>query len=982
MGTGYFGHGLGLILLCICSLCFNAVTGITNSNDASAMEIMMLSWADTAPSSWITGTDPCDTNWEGVSCIGDRITSLILSSVGLKGTLPNDIGTLSTLVTLDLSYNTDLTGRLPSSIGNLASLRILMAIGCSFNGQIPNELGNLINLSFLALNSNKFTGPIPPTLGRLANLTWLDIADNQLTGTLPVSNGSQSGLDQLVNANHFHFNLNNLSGIIPSELFSQATKLIHILFDSNEFQGEIPSTLGLVQNLVVLRLDRNSFNGSVPSKISSLDNLEELNLSNNELDGDMPDLSGLSSLQYMDLSNNSFNSTPTPRWLNSLQQLTTLVLNNCSVTGEIPSAVFNLPKLETVRMKNNQLSGSVLIDGSSSTALQWVDLRNNNIGDAQPYGNVAIWIAENPACNPGTRLSSSKLCQNIALEQSYETNMAQCGNKKCSKGLKLNPKSCECQQPYEGQLKFRAPSFSSLTDIQRFQGLEQTLQTKLNVDAVHLCCLYFDTIEYLIMSVQFFPSGTRSFIRSDASQIGFKLSNQIYKPPEGFGPYFFIATPYIIVPDESSTGLSSGVIAGIAIGAAVLAFAVIAVGLYALRQKKRAEKAIEIHKPFSSWGPGGTDNGQVPKLKGARWFSFSELKKATNNFSERNGIGAGGYGKVYKAVLEGDEMVAIKRAQQGSLQGGVEFKNEIELLSRVHHKNLVGLIGFCTEQGEQMLVYEYIPNGTLRENLIGEVPLDWGRRLQIALGSARGLTYLHELANPPIIHRDVKSCNILLDENLNAKVADFGLSKLVADGGAEAGGKGHVSTQVKGTLGYLDPEYYMTQQLSEKSDVYSFGIVLLELITARLPIEGGKYIVRLVTNALEDGGIAFLQEELMDPELREYNLTGFGEFLDLALSCVKEYGSERPSMREVVKQLESIVDMEGSYRVNPPSAPHSVIKVSPKAYGDANVTQSPQLYGEDEDGNSLIMDGQGKEGNKNMFDYSGAYLVSRTVEPK
>ncbi|KAI7748743.1 hypothetical protein M8C21_020211, partial [Ambrosia artemisiifolia] len=197
-----------------------------------------------------------------------------------------------------------------------------------------------------------------------------------------------------------------------------------------------------------------------------------------------------------------------------------------------------------------------------------------------------------------------------------------------------------------------------------------------------------------------------------------------------------------------------------------------------------------------SWAPSTKDNGGAPQLKGARWFSYDELKKSTNNFSETNLIGSGGYGNVYKGVIPSGPIVAIKKAEKGSMQGGFEFKTEIELLSRVHHKNLVGLVGFCFEKKEQMLVYEFMSKGTLRESLSGksEIHLDWKRRLRVALGCARGLAYLHELADPPIIHRDIKSTNILLDENLTAKVADFGLSKLISDSE-----KGHVSTQVKGT---------------------------------------------------------------------------------------------------------------------------------------------------------------------------------------
>ncbi|KAL4309717.1 hypothetical protein GQ457_01G025060 [Hibiscus cannabinus] len=293
---------------------------------------------------------------------------------------------------------------------------------------------------------------------------------------------------------------------------------------------------------------------------------------------------------------------------------------------------------------------------------------------------------------------------------------------------------------------------------------------------------FFNVDDYLQIQLALFPSGGEYFNGSEVLKIGFDLSNQTYKPPPEFGPYYFIASPCTF-PASHGTSVSTGVIIGVATGAGVLVLGLLEVGIYAIRQKKRAEKAIELSKPFSSWAPSGKDSVGAPQLKGARWFSYEELKKCTNNFSESNELGYGGYGKVYRGTLSDGQTVAIKRTQHGSMQGELEFKSEIELLSRVHHKNLVGLVGFCFEQGEQMLVYEFMANETLWESLSGKsgIHLDWKRRLRIALGSARGLAYLHELANPPIIHRDIKSTNILLDENLTTKVADFGLSKLVSD---------------------------------------------------------------------------------------------------------------------------------------------------------------------------------------------------------
>nr|POE80143.1 putative leucine-rich repeat receptor-like protein kinase [Quercus suber] len=318
--------------------------------------------------------------------------------------------------------------------------------------------------------------------------------------------------------------------------------------------------------------------------------------------------------------------------------------------------------------------------------------------------------------------------------------------------------------------------------------------------------------------------------------------------------------------------------------------------VYASRQKKRAERASEQLNPFSQWDPNGGSGG-IPQLKGARCFSFEELKKYSNKFSEKNSIRSGGYGKVYRGTLPSGQPFAIKRAQKESLQGGHEFKTETKLLSRVYHKNLVSLVGFCFDQGEQMLVYEYVPNGTLKDSLSGKsgIKLDWMRRLKVALGAARGLAYLHELANPPIIHRDIKSTKILLDERINAKVVDFGPSKPMGDDERD-----HVTTQVKGTM------------LTEKSDVYSYGVVMLELVTTRMPIERVKYIVRVVQMAMDKTKVLYNLHEFFDPAIGlQTSLKGLEKFVDLAMRHVEKSGANRPVMSDVVKEIENIMQIVG-----------------------------------------------------------------------
>ncbi|KAA0051261.1 putative leucine-rich repeat receptor-like protein kinase [Cucumis melo var. makuwa] len=887
---------------------FYLAASSTDSRDSSVLQSLKDGWQNTPPS-WGTSNDPCGTPWDGVICKNSRVVALKLSSMGLKGKLGGDIGGLTELRSLDLAANRDLVGSISPALGNLLKLETLILSTCGFSGNIPEELGNLSELTFLSLYSNNFTGTIPATLGKLSKLYWLDLADNQLTGALPVSTSGSWGLDKLHMAKHFHFSNNHLSGTIPPELFSSEMVLIHILFDGNNFSGSIPPTLGLVQTLEVLRVDRNSLTGNVPSTLNNLINVNELHLANNMLTGPLPNLTQMSSLNYVDLSNNSFSSSVAPEWFSTLQSLTTLIVEYGLIRGNLPEGIFSLPHIQQVKLKNNAFSGTLNMGDSISQRLQLVDLQNNNISSVTSYSGYtnALMLTGNPVCDADI-LSNTNYCQ-LQQQQAkpYITSLVYCGRNSCPPDEKLNPRSCECAYPYEGTLYFRGPSFRELSNITLFHLLEMSLLEKFN-RTPFIRNPFFNADDYLQMQLALFPANGKYFNREDIQRIGFDLHSQNYKPPDKFGPYYFFASPYPFSDiDNGSTSTNTGLVIGIAVGCAFLVVCLIGMGTYAIQQKRRAEKA----NPNAFWLPSGNDSGSAPQLKGARWFSYDELKKCTDNFSTTNVVGSGGFGMVYRGTLVDGKVVAIKRAQQGSMQGGLEFKTEIELLSRVHHKNLVGLVGFCAEQGEQILVYEFMPNGTLRQSLAGKsgIYLDWKRRLRITLGSARGLTYLHELANPPIIHRDVKSTNILLDECLNAKVADFGLSKLVSDSV-----KGHVSTQVKGTMGYLDPEYYMSQQLTEKSDVYSFGVVMLELLTAKLPIEKGKYIVREVRMSMNKNDEEYYGlKHILDPTIFDNtaNLIGFGKFLELAMQCVEEVAANRPTMSEVVKAIEKILQNDG-----------------------------------------------------------------------
>ncbi|KAJ6937919.1 leucine-rich repeat receptor-like protein kinase [Populus alba x Populus x berolinensis] len=950
-----------LVFLVVALIQVCTTPAVTNNSDFNALKALKDVW-ENVPPTWVEA-DPCGSRWDGILCTNSRVTSITLASMGLKGTLSGDISSLSELQILDLSYNTELSGPLPPAIGDLKKLTNLILVGCSFSGRIPDTLGSLPQLTYLSLNSNGFTGSIPPSLGNLSNLYWLDLADNRLTGPIPVSTGTTPGLDLLVNTKHFHLGFNQLSGQIPPKLFSSGMNLIHILLESNKLTGSIPSTLGLVTSLEVVRLDNNLLAGTVPSNINNLTRVSEMYLSNNGLTGPLPNLTGMDLLTYLDMSNNTFNDTEFPPWFSTLQSLTTLVMEKTQLTGQIPPDFFSLSNLQTLDARNNKLNGTLDIGTSSINQLSLVDLRENQISafiKRSGVEKVGVILVGNPVCQETGSVTES-YCSVPQTESSYSTPPNNCVASSCFANQTSSP-NCKCAFPYTGLLQFRAPSFSNLENSTYYTVLEKSLMDsfklhQLPVDSVNLSHPRRDSSTYLVLNLQVFPFGQDRFNRTGISSIGFALSNQTFKPPSQFGPFYFMGDAYLYFADEvtgSKKSSNTGVIIGAAAGGSVLLLLLLGAGLYARRQKKRAERATEQNNPFAHWESNKSIGG-VPQLKGARNFSFEELRKYSNNFSETNDIGSGGYGNVYRGVLPTGELIAIKRAQQGSMQGGLEFKTEIELLSRVHHKNVVSLIGFCFDRGEQMLVYEFVPNGSLMASLSGKtgIRLDWVRRLKVALGAARGLAYLHELANPPIIHRDIKSSNILLDERLNAKVADFGLSKPMGD--SETGQLTHVTTQVKGTMGYMDPEYYMTQQLTEKSDVYSFGVVMLELLTGRRPIEKGKYVVREVKTVLDRAKYLYNLGELLDSSIGlDTTLKGLDKFVDVALKCVEESGSDRPTMGEVVKEIENILQLAG-LNPNADSASTSA------CYDDASKggAKHPYIF------------------SKDAFDYSGGFPVSK-----
>ncbi|KAL0450882.1 UNVERIFIED_CONTAM: putative LRR receptor-like serine/threonine-protein kinase [Sesamum latifolium] len=834
---------------------------------------------------WTKKHDPCASNWTGVICYLDttdgymHVKELRLLRLNLSGTLAPELGHLPNMKILDFLWN-------------------------HISGSIPKEIGNITALEFLLLSGNQISGSLPDELGYLPNL------------------------------NKFQLDLNMISGPIPKS-FANLPKVQHFLLDNNNLSGYLPEELSQMRSLTILQLDNNNFSGTViPDSYSQMPKLLKLSLRNCSLQGRIPDLSGIRGLLYLDLSMNQLSGEITSNRLS--ENITTIVLSNNNLIGSIPSNLSGLPHLQKLYLDHNLLSGyvpSTIWENITFTPDTKVDINfeDNLLSDISGIldipPNVTLKLNGNPICTNAIQRNISLLCgpDNGTEVTSDNLNkpLSTCPPQSCPiwnyfEYVPTLPNTCFCAAPFGVGLRLRSPSISNFLPYrdQFDQFITSNVYVKPNVH-LNLYQLYVDSIEWepgprLRMFLLFFPEYTNNSNTFDASviqAIADTFARFTIPGSDIFGPYdllnFTAQGPYsnVLLPSLSNHGLSKGAVAGIVLGSISCAIVIVmSLLLFFRKTHQRSQAKVVKDQSRSSAVP------KVPmKMDGVKPFSFEELQMATSSFNITTQIGQGGYGKVYKGTLADGVVVAIKRAQQGSLQGDKEFYTEIEMLSRLHHRNLVSLVGYCDEKDEQMLVYEFMPNGSLHDLLSAKYtgPLNFATRLHIGLGAGRGILYLHTEADPPIIHRDIKANNILLDSKWTAKVSDFGISRLAPESDAKGVTTAHVSTNVKGTPGYVDPEYFLTHKLTEKSDVYSLGIVFLELLTGMQPISHGRNIVREVNTACQSG----MMFSIIDRSMGVYPSDSVKKFMALALRCSSDETKDRPSMLEVVRELENISSM-------------------------------------------------------------------------
>ncbi|KAK6923902.1 Leucine-rich repeat-containing N-terminal, plant-type, partial [Dillenia turbinata] len=804
----------------------------------------------------------------------------------LDGSIPEFLTNLSGLTHFELASNPFKSCKIPSGIGNLTKLVNLWLPSSNIIGEIPISIGQLISLKNLDLSYNFLSGEIPYSIGGLISVEQIELYSNNLTGELPESLGN------LTNLRQFDVSQNRISGELPKSL--ARLSLISLNLNDNYFEGEIQDVLALNPKLVQLKLFNNSFSGKLPGNLGLSSDLEEFDVSSNNFIGELPEnLCSRKKLQKLITFNNRFSGT-IPNSYAECDSLSYVRIFNNNLSGEIPSRFWGLSELSFLQLSGNKFEGSIPSSISGARHLSQLLISDNSFSDEIPKG---ICELRHLVVFDGSR---NQFSGEIPL---------------CLSELENLQKLDLQENKFSGKFVSNVSFWSDLAELNissnQFSG-------EIPAEFGNLLVLM-----YLDLSNNLF-SGEIPVELTKLNLNKFNVSNNRLegKVPTGFDKDYFISSlmgnPNLCSPNlkpfKPCSKAKSRKTYLIAISSTVV-FLICCPIIWFLIAKSKFLKS----KLMGPW-----------KVTCFQRLGFNE-DDIVNSLTEGNLIGSGGSGRVYKVNLKTGQSVAAKRLWGGCKNPEMDavFRSEVETLGTIRHNNIVKLLLSICGKDCRVLVYEYMENGSLGDVLHGEkggVLLDWQRRFNIAVGAAQGLAYLHHDCVPAIVHRDVKSNNILLDGDFCPKVADFGLARTLQ----QDAGKGDVVTsQVAGSYGYIAPGLSMcnvlnvtecayTPKVTEKSDVYSFGVVLMELVTGKRPNDSSfgenNGIVKWITDvALQspepNGSITTCNQvdigQLIDPRMNQStcNYQEVEKVLNLALLCTSSFPMNRPSMRRVVKIL-------------------------------------------------------------------------------
>ncbi|CAL9217508.1 unnamed protein product [Arabidopsis halleri] len=825
-----------------------------------------------------------------------NLTLLYLYNNSLTGVIPPELGNMESMISLELSEN-NLTGSIPSSLGNLKNLTVLYLYKNYLTGVIPPELGNMESMIDLELSANKLTDPIPSSLGNLKNLKFLYLDQNYLTGVIPPELGNMESMIDLV------LSQNNLTGSIPSS-FGNFTKLKSLYLSDNHLSGAIPRGVANSSELTQLQLAINNFTGFLPENICKGGKLQNISLDYNHLEGHIPkslrnckslirakfvgnkfignisEAFGLyPDLDFIDLSHNKFNGEISSNWQKSpklgalimsnnnitgaippeiwnMKQLVELDLSTNNLTAELPEAIGNLTNLSRLRLNGNQLSGRVPAGISFLTNLESLDLSSNRFSSQIPqtFDSFLKLHDMNLSRNnfDGRIPGLTKLTQLTHLDLSHNH--------------------------FDGEIPSQLSSLQSLDKLDlSHNNLSGFIPTTFeSMKALTYIDISNNKLEGPLPDIPAFRNATADALEGNRGLCSNIPKQRLKSCPITSGGF---------QKPKKNGNLVVWILVPI-LGALVILSICAGAFTYYLRKRKP-------HNGRNTDSETG-ENMSIFSVDGK--FKYEDIIESTNEFDQRYLIGSGGYSKVYKANLP-DAIVAVKRLHDTvdeEISKPVvkqEFLNEVRALTEIRHRNVVKLFGFCSHRRHTFLIYEYMEKGSLNKLLANDEEakqLTWTKRINIVKGVAHALSYMHHDRSTPIVHRDISSGNILLDNDYTAKISDFGTAKLLKTDSSNW-------SAVAGTYGYVAPEFAYTMKVTEKCDVYSFGVLILEVIMGKHP---GDLVASLSSSPGETLSLRSISDErILEP--RGQNREKLMKMVEVALSCLQADPQSRPTMLSI-----------------------------------------------------------------------------------
>lgn len=870
--------------------------------------------------------------------MASNLTALIVYNNSFTGHIPTNICKNSSSVRI-LNFSTNkFNTSLSEGLADCQALEEFNAGSNDLVGSLPDDIFRIPSLRQLLLPSNSFSGNLSASIGDLRNLTVIELFGNNISGILPEELGKLEKIEQLM------LSSNKFSGFLPN--LTSCKKLQVLDLRNNSLIGTINLDFKNFPDLVSLDLATNHLTGNIPATISNCKLIRILSLAKNHLYGEIPDsFRSLPALAFVSISNNSLiNATSALTVLQECRNLTTLILSLNFREGHIPTDITGFRRLKILALGKCGLSGQVPKWLQNCKDLQVLDLSWNKFTGSIPpwlgYFKFMFYLDMSKNFLSGdiplqlTQLQSLTSIQNLTATDrtSLDLPLYVKHNKNAS-GLQYNqvanfpPALYLSNNRLEGRIwpGFGQMKLLHILDLSR-NNLMGTIPDTLSNMA---------NLENLDLSGNNLSGRIPASLRKLTFLAKFNVANNHLEGPIPTGGQFFSfpisgfegnsglcgsplpvcnsSIPVLLTPGIGSQNkLGRNTILGITVSIGVGIALLLATILWSLSGRQIENQDFENEDEFRRSSRLSEHVGFTMVVQFQNWhnkdLTIADLIKATNNFDQANIVGCGGFGLVYKATLADGRKVAIKKLTGDCLQMDREFRAEVEALSRAQHKNLVSLQGYCIHGNDRLLIYSYMENGSLdywlHERPDGGAMLDWETRLKIVQGAGGGLVYLHRVCEPHIVHRDIKSSNILLNDKFEAHLADFGLSRLILPYNT------HVSTELVGTLGYIPPEYGQAWIATLRGDVYSFGVVILELLTGKRPIDickpkGCRDLVSWVQQMRSEGK----EEEIFDPLLKG---KGYEEemsrVLDVGCICTNHNPLKRPTVQEVVSWLENVRD--------------------------------------------------------------------------